>query len=70
MNNPGGVKTAILLYVLLVGCLIHLRPSFIFTETGEIKKYGSEKNETMFPLWLIIGILSVISYMCVLFYIV
>jgi len=70
MDNTSGVKTAILLYLLLVGCLIYLRPSFLFTEDGDIKKYGNRNNQTMTPLWLIMGVLALISYIFVLIYVV
>lgn len=70
MDNKSGVKTAILLYLLLVSGIIYLRPSFLFNENGEIKKYGTKENETLFPLWLIMGVLSLISYLFVSIYII
>lgn len=70
MDNKSGVKTAILLYLLLVSGIIYLRPSFLFDENGEIKKYGTKENETLFPLWLIMGVLSLISYLFVSIYII
>lgn len=70
MDNKSGVKTAILLYLFLVSGIIYLRPSFLFNENGEIKKYGTKENETLFPLWLIMGVLSLISYLFVSIYII
>ena len=70
MDNKSGVKTAILLYLLLVSGIIYLRPSFLFDENGEIKKYGTKENETLFPSWLIMGVLALLSYLFVSIYII
>ena len=70
MDNKSGVKTAILLYILLVSGIIYLRPRFLFDENGDIKKYGTKENETLFPLWLIMGVLALISYLFVSIYII
>lgn len=70
MDNKSGVKTAILLYLLLVSGIIYLRPRFLFDKNGDIKKYGTKENETLFPLWLIMGILALISYLFVSIYII
>ena len=70
MDNKSGVKTAILLYLLLVSGIIYLRPRFLFDKNGDIKKYGTKENETLFPLWLIMGVLALISYLFVSIYII
>jgi hypothetical protein len=70
MDNNGSIKIALALYFLLVFGLLYLKPSFIFTEEGELKEFGTGEGKSMMPLWLIMCILGMISYLIVLVYIV
>jgi hypothetical protein len=47
---------AIILYLVIMGIIVGLRPSVIYNRDGSLRQFGLGRGETMFPLW-IIGIL-------------
>jgi hypothetical protein len=70
MDGRGSIKISLGLYFALVFGLLYMKPSFIFTDDGELKQFGTGENKTLMPLWLAMCILGMVSYLFVLFYIV
>ena len=60
IDNP--LTSAILLYLLLISFIIYKKPSLAFNSNGNIKKFGIGKKKTIYPLWLIVTMIAVISY--------
>ena len=61
---------SILLFVLLFGVIVMLKPAFLYNKDGSIREFGiGYKNKTIFPIWLVSIILGIISYLLVMFYI-
>jgi len=56
------LQISMFLYFILVGLLIFINPYFIYNKNGKIKLFGTKKNKTLFPLWLIIFVIAVLSY--------
>ena len=54
-------KYALILYVGIIFILVILKPKFLFKK-WEFKEFGTGKNKTVFPFWLIIFVAIVISY--------
>jgi hypothetical protein len=56
------------LYLVGVGIVLVLRPSFMFTPDGGWKEFGIGKNEdhyTPFPFWLFCIVLALVTYVIV-----
>ena len=54
---------SIVLYLFLISLIIYFKPKLIFNENGNIKKFGTGgKKKTIYPLWLIVLIMSIVSY--------
>ena len=60
LDNP--LTSAVLLYLLLISFIIYKKPRLAFTSNGNIKKFGIGKKKTIYPLWLIVIMISVVSY--------
>ena len=55
-------KYALILYVGIIFVLVILKPKFLFKKNGEFKEFGTGRDKTVFPFWLIIFVAIVISY--------
>jgi len=62
---------SIILFLFVFYIVIALKPSFLFEPDGSIKNFGfGNTNKTILPIWLIAGVLGILSYMAVLYYII
>jgi len=60
---------SIILFVVLFGFIIMMKPSFLYNKDGSIREFGiGYKNKTILPIWLLSLILGIISYLIVMFY--
>jgi hypothetical protein len=56
------------LYLFLVSGLLYIQPNLVFDAEGRIRPFGTRKKaSTVFPLWLWVIGLAVVSYL-VIFY--
>lgn len=55
-------KYALILYIGIIFVLVILKPKFLFKKNGEFKEFGTGKDKTVFPFWLIIFVAIIISY--------
>jgi hypothetical protein len=54
------------LYLFLVSGLLYIQPSLAFDSEGKIRTFGTETNKhTVFPLWVMVFGLAVVSYLVV-----
>ena len=56
------VKYALALYLGFITCILLLKPKFLFKSNGEFKAFGTGKDKTIFPFWMLILITIIISY--------
>ena len=67
-DNP--VFSAILLFVVLFGLTIWIKPDFLFRRDGSIRAFGvGYKSKTIFPIWLLAIILGILCYLFITYYI-
>ena len=67
INNK--ILISIILFLLLFIALIFIKPSLVFDKYGKPREFGlGYKNKTVVPIWLIIIILAIFSYLLVLYY--
>ena len=60
------LTVSIVLYLFLISIIIYLKPNLIFNNNGDIKKFGTGQKKTIYPLWLIVIITSIISFYIIL----
>lgn len=54
------------LYLFLVSALLSWQPKLAFDEEGRIRPFGTgKKGHTVFPLWVWVLMLAVVSYLAV-----
>ena len=60
---------AIILFLVMYISLAYIKPSFLFQSNGAIRQFGiGYKNKTILPLWLVAGVLGILSYLLLFFY--
>lgn len=55
-------QCSLILYIILVLPLIYMKPKFLFKNDGSFKEFGTGKDKTVFPFWLLIALLAMLSY--------
>jgi hypothetical protein len=60
---------AIILFVIMFGIIIMIKPAFLYNKDGSIREFGvGYRNKTILPIWLLSLILGIVSYLTVMFY--
>lgn len=55
-------------YLFLMAALLYVQPNFVFGREGRIRPFGvTEKEATIFPLWYMVFVIAVVSYMITFF---
>ena len=66
INNINLVSVVI--FLLLFALIIFIKPTIIFDKNGRPREFGiGYKNKTILPLWLMVIILSIISYLFIVY---
>lgn len=56
------LQCSLLLYVILVLSLVYLKPKFLLKPDGSLKEFGTGNEKTVFPFWLCVLLLAILSY--------
>jgi len=60
---------SILIFIFFFTVIQKVEPSFLYNTDGSIKQFGlGRKKHTVVPIWLVTLILSIFSYLFVLYY--
>ena len=63
------ISFSILLFVAIYLIINHVKPSFLYTNEGNLRPFGlGYKNKTVIPLWLIAIISAILSYTMILYW--
>ncbi len=66
INNINLVS--IVIFLLLFALIIFIKPTIIFDKNGRPREFGiGYKNKTILPLWLMVIILAIISYLFIVY---
>lgn len=66
-NNITSVS--ILIFIITYGLIIYFQPGFLYNNDGSLREFGLNSNKkTIFPAWLLALIISIFSYLFVLYY--
>ena len=52
----------IITYLIIISLIIYLKPSMIFTKDGKLKLFGINNGQTIYPLWIVVSIIAILSY--------
>ena len=67
MNIKNPLHYSILLYLIVIIFIIYLKPKMIFTKDGEIRNFGINDGDTIYPLWLVTIFIAILCYYLVSF---
>ena len=60
---------AIMLFIILYGGIMLLRPSFLYNADGSLREFGvGFSKKTVIPAWFLSILLAILSYFSVLYY--
>ena len=62
INIDKNVFIVIVAQILLAVTLFYKKPSQLFNKDGSVKSYGTGKDQTLYPVFLVILIPSIILY--------
>ncbi len=63
------ISFSVLLFVASYMIINHVKPSFLYTNDGDLRQFGlGYKNKTVIPLWLIAIVSAILSYTAVLYW--
>ena len=62
INIDKNIFIVIILQILLAVILYVKKPSIMFNNDDSIKSFGTGKDQTLYPVWLVILITSMILY--------
>ena len=62
------VMYSIILYLFLISVVMYIKPKIMFDNNNEIKKFGIGSEKTIYPLWLVVIILGILSYYIILIF--
>ena len=58
------VALAILIFVVLFGIIQMFKPGFLYKQDGTFMEFGlGYRNKTVFPIWLLVMVLAIMSYL-------
>lgn len=61
---------AAFLFILMYAFILNFKPHIIFNRDGSLRTFGiGFKRKTIIPAWLLAIILSIISYLIILYYV-
>lgn len=69
--KESSIKITVILYLIIVGVIIYLKPDMFYVNNNtESKKYkvfgtGSRNNKTIFPLWFALIVIAIVLYFLV-----
>ena len=56
------VKYTLILYIGIITMIIITKPRFLFKKNGELRAFGTGKDKTIIPFWLIIFVAVILCY--------
>lgn len=63
------INFAILLFLIMFGLIHYFKPGFIYNKDGGFRPFGlGYRHKTVIPIWVVAIVLSILSYLAVLTY--
>jgi len=66
--RKNNISATIIVFVIFFIIFVYLKPNFLFNKKGAIRNFGLGKtNSTILPIWLLVIITAIASYLMVLY---
>ena len=65
MKFDDNIKMAIIIFGIFSFGLYYFKPQFAFHPDGSFKQFGLNKDQTIYPFWLVVLIIGIVSYLCI-----
>jgi hypothetical protein len=67
--KKNNLSATIILFLILFFILVKLKPNCIFNKQGSLRNFGLGKtNTTILPIWLLVIVIAIISYLSIVYY--
>lgn len=67
--RKNNISTSIIIFLILFIIFVNLKPNFLFNRKGALRNFGIGKSDTtILPIWLLVIIIAILSYLFVLYY--
>jgi amino acid transporter len=60
LDSP--IKIAISIYLFAFALLYIFKPKLMFTHKKNLREFGTSKNKTILPIWLVSAIIGILAY--------
>ena len=61
---------SIILFLAIYFLINYFKPSILYLDNGALREFGlNQKNKTIIPIWLIVFILAILSYLSTLYFV-
>ena len=69
IHRENALFVAITIFVIIFIIINYYKPLFLYNKDGSIREFGiGYKNKTILPIWLFSIILGILSYICIMYY--
>lgn len=67
--RKNNISTSIIIFLILFIIFVNVKPNFLFNRKGALRNFGIGKSDTtILPIWLLVIIIAILSYLFVLYY--
>lgn len=67
--RKNNISTSIIIFLILFIIFVNVKPNFLFNRKGALRNFGIGKSDTtILPIWLLVIIIAILSYLFVLCY--
>ncbi len=67
--RKNNISAAITIFIIFFIFFMTIKPDFLFDKKGALRNFGLGKtNTTILPIWLLVIIMAIVSYLFVLYY--
>ena len=56
------IQLSLILYLLFIASIIVTKPRYLFKNDKTLRSFGTKKDDTIFPLWLLVFLGAFLSY--------
>lgn len=64
------VSVSVIVFIIIYGLILYIKPAFLYNKDGSLRQFGlNNSKKTVFPAWLLALLLSIMSYLLVLYYV-
>ena len=61
---------SIVLFLIIYLLINYLQPSVLYLDNGTLREFGlNQKNKTIIPIWLVVFILAIFSYLFTIYFV-